>query len=565
MAITYTPPVATRLSPDLRGRALLETPSLNKGTAFTLLERQALGLDGLLPPAVETIEEQSFRAYKAYLRKPDDLERHIYLRQLQDTNEVLFYRVLLDHIEEMLPIVYTPVVAEACQEFSHIYRRPRGLIISYPLRDHIESLLRNRPNQDVSVIVVTDGERILGIGDQGVGGLGIPIGKLSLYTLIGGVPPAQTLPIILDVGTNNEQRLGDPEYLGWRHERITGDVYYDFVDRFVQAVRKELPDTLLQWEDFSKAHARPILDRYRDQLITFNDDIQGTAAVAAGAIFSGVRVSGKRLRDQQIVMLGAGSAGIGVVDMLRGALVADGLSEAEARSRLWLVNSGGLLYSGRTDLSEEQRRYAQPKERLAGFLHTLEDHHIGLGDVVHKIDATILIGLSTIPGAFTEAIVREMARKCERPIILPLSNPTSKSEAVPEDLLPWTGGRALIATGSPFPDVIYKGRKVRISQCNNVFIFPAMGLAVSATRARRVTDGMFLAAARALSQQSPALADPSAPLLPALTGLRRAAVEIAFAAGEQAQREGLCVRSSAESLRQAIVSAQWAPVYSPYL
>jgi malate dehydrogenase (oxaloacetate-decarboxylating) len=565
MAITYTPPVATRLSPDLRGRALLETPSLNKGTAFTLLERQALGLDGLLPPAVETIEEQSFRAYKAYLRKPDDLERHIYLRQLQDTNEVLFYRVLLDHIEEMLPIVYTPVVAEACQEFSHIYRRPRGLIISYPLRDHIESLLRNRPNQDVSVIVVTDGERILGIGDQGVGGLGIPIGKLSLYTLIGGVPPAQTLPIILDVGTNNEQRLGDPEYLGWRHERITGDAYYDFVDRFVQAVRKELPDTLLQWEDFSKAHARPILDRYRDQLITFNDDVQGTAAVAAGAIFSGVRVSGKRLRDQQIVMLGAGSAGIGVVDMLRGALIADGLSEAEARSRLWLVNSGGLLYSGRTDLSGEQRRYAQPKERLAGFLHTLEDHHIGLGDVVHKIDATILIGLSTIPGAFTEAIVREMARKCERPIILPLSNPTSKSEAVPEDLLPWTGGRALIATGSPFPDVIYKGRKVRISQCNNVFIFPAMGLAVSATRARRVTDGMFLAAARALSQQSPALADPSAPLLPALTGLRRAAVEIAFAAGEQAQREGLCVRSSAESLRQAIVSAQWAPVYSPYL
>jgi malate dehydrogenase (oxaloacetate-decarboxylating) len=565
MAVTYNPPMPTQLAPNLRGHALLETPSLNKGTAFTLLERQALGLDGLLPPAVETIEEQSFRAYKAYLRKPDDLERHIYLRQLQDTNEVLFYRLLLDHIEEMLPIVYTPVVAEACQEFSHIYRRPRGLIISYPLRDHIEGLLRNRPNKGVSVIVVTDGERILGIGDQGVGGLGIPIGKLSLYTLIGGVPPAETLPIILDVGTNNEQRLADPEYLGWRHERITGDEYYDFVDRFVRAATKELPDTLLQWEDFSKAHARPILDRYRDQLITFNDDIQGTAAVAAGAIFSGVRVSGRRLSDQHVVMLGAGSAGIGVADMLREAFVADGLSEAEARSRFWLINSGGLLHSGRTDLSEEQRRYAHPEDRLAHFPRTLENHRIGLSDVIHKIDATILIGLSTIPGAFTESIVREMSRKCERPIILPLSNPTSKSEAVPEDLLRWTEGRALIATGSPFPDVSYKGQKMRISQCNNVFIFPAMGLAVSAARARRVTDGMFLAAARALAQHSPALADPTAPLLPALTGLRRAAVEIAFAAGEQAQREGLAAKSSAESLRNAIVSAQWAPVYPSYL
>jgi malate dehydrogenase (oxaloacetate-decarboxylating) len=565
MAITYNPPAATRLASNLRGHALLETPSLNKGTAFTLLERQALDLDGLLPPAVETIEEQSFRAYKAYLRKPDDLERHIYLRQLQDTNEVLFYKLLLDHIEEMLPIVYTPVVAEACQEFSHIYRRPRGLIISYPLRDDIERLLRNRPNKDVSVIVVTDGERILGIGDQGVGGLGIPIGKLSLYTLIGGVPPAQTLPIILDVGTNNEQRLGDPEYLGWRHERITGDAYYDFVDRFVQAVKKELPDALLQWEDFSKTHARPILDRYRDQLITFNDDIQGTAAVTAGAIFSAVRASGRRLRDQHVVTLGAGSAGIGVADSLREALVADGLSEAEARVRFWLINSGGLLHSERADLTDEQRRYAQLTDRLASFPHTLENHRIGLSDVIHKIDATILIGLSTLPGAFTESIVREMARKCERPIILPLSNPTSKSEAVPEDLLHWTDGRALIATGSPFPEVTYKGRKMCISQCNNVFIFPAMGLAVSATRARRVTDGMFLAAARTLAKHSPAVADPAAPLLPALTGLRRAAVEIAFAAGEQAQREGLCLNSSAESLRNAIVSSQWAPVYPCYL
>ncbi len=565
MATTSPSPASSQLSSHLRGHALLETPSLNKGTAFTHEERQALGLDGLLPSVVETIEEQSVRAYKAYIRKHDDLERHIYLRQLQDTNEVLFYRLLLDHIEEMLPIVYTPVVAEACQEFSHIYRRPRGLILSYPHRDNLPKLLQNRFNKNVRVIVVTDGERILGIGDQGVGGLGIPIGKLSLYTLIGGVPPDQTLPVILDVGTNNQERLNDPEYLGWRHERITGEAYDDFVDRFVQAVKQELPDTLLQWEDFADAHARPILDRYRDQLITFNDDIQGTAAVAVGAILSAVRVSGRQLRDQHIVMLGAGSAGTGVADFLRAALVAEGLSEAEARSRFWLIDIDGLLHSQRSDLTAEQRIYAQLAERVANFPRTLASGHIGLGDVVKQINATILIGLSTVSGAFSEPIVREMARKCERPIILPLSNPTSKSEAVPEDLLRWTDGRALIAAGSPFPNVNYKGREIRIAQCNNVYIFPAMGLAISATRPRRVTDGMFLAAAHALAKQSPAQTDPSAPLLPLLTGLRGVSIEIAIAAAQQAQRDGLAPAASPESLLEAVASAQWAPHYRSHV
>ncbi|HKV64133.1 MAG TPA: NAD-dependent malic enzyme [Candidatus Acidoferrum sp.] len=565
MATASSSSPLTKLAPHVRGRILLETPALNKGTAFTLEERQALGLDGLLPPVVETIEEQSSRAYKAYLRKPDDLERHIYLRQLQDTNEVLFYRLLLDHIEEMLPIVYTPVVAEACQEFSHIYRRPRGLIISYPLRDNIRRLLQNRPHENVSVIVVTDGERILGIGDQGVGGLGIPIGKLSLYTLIGGVPPVQTLPVILDVGTNNAERLADPEYLGWRHERITGDAYDDFVDRFVQAVKLELPDTLLQWEDFARTNARPILDRYRNQLITFNDDIQGTAAVAVGAILSAVRVSGRPLRDQQIVMVGAGSAGIGVADFLREAMVADGLSEAEARSRFWLIDVDGLLHFPRTDLSPEQRTYAQSAERVANFPRTLTGGRIGLADVIKQIEATVLIGLSTTFGAFSEPVVREMARKCERPVILPLSNPTSKSEAVPADLVQWTDGRALIATGSPFPNVNYKGREIRIAQCNNVYIFPAMGLAISATRAKRVSDGMFLAAAHALAKQSPAQLDPSAPLLPLLPSLRSAAIEIAIAAAEQAQQEGLSPAMTPESLRDAIVSSQWSPQYTSYL
>src|SRR5262244_1393321 len=331
---------------------------LNKGTAFTDPERRRLGLDGLLPPQVETLEKQVVRAYAAYKRKDDDLERHIYLRALQDTNEVLFYRLLLDHVEEMTPIVYTPVVALACQQFSHIYRRPRGLFVSYPLRDSIPQLLRPNPNKDVDVIVVTDGERILGIGDQGAGGLGIPIGKLSLYTLIGGIRPERTLPIVLDVGTNNAERLNDPEYLGWRHERITGQAYFDFVDQFVQAVKQELPKTCLQWEDFATPHARPILQRYRDELLTFNDDIQGTAAVALGAVLGAVKVTGKSLKDQQIVMLVAGSAAIGVADLLRAAIRDASLSDEDAHRRFWFVDLKGLLHSERTDLTAEQRVYA---------------------------------------------------------------------------------------------------------------------------------------------------------------------------------------------------------------
>jgi malate dehydrogenase (oxaloacetate-decarboxylating) len=330
---------------------LLNRQGANKGTAFTEEERNQLGLHGLLPPYVETLDEQANRAYEAYKHKDDDLERHIYLRALQDTNEVLFYRLLLDHIEEMTPIIYTPVVALACEQFSHIYRRPRGLFISYPMRQSIPMLLRNRPNPEVDVIVVTDGERILGIGDQGAGGLGIPIGKLSLYSLIGGIPPERTLPIVLDVGTNNAQRLKDPTYFGWRHERVAGQAYFDFIDQFVQAIKQELPKTCLQWEDFATPHARPILERYRDELLTFNDDIQGTAAVALGAILSAVKVTGKGLKAQEIVMLGAGSAGIGVADLLRAAMREDGLSEPEARSRFWIIDKVGLLHSGRTDLT----------------------------------------------------------------------------------------------------------------------------------------------------------------------------------------------------------------------
>jgi len=547
--------------PDFpRGMDLLNRQGLNKGTAFTEEERSKLGLHGLLPPQVESLEEQVLRAYAAYKRKDDDLERHIYLRALQDTNEVLFYRLLLDHIEEMTPMVYTPVVALACQQFSHIYRRPRGLFISYPLRDSILTLLQNRPNRDVDVVVVTDGERILGIGDQGAGGLGIPIGKLSLYTLIGGIRPERTLPIVLDVGTNNKERLNDPEYLGWRHDRITGQPYFDFVDQFVQAVKQELPGTCLQWEDFATPHARPILQHYRDELLTFNDDIQGTAAVALGAVLGAVKVTGKSLKDQQIVMLGAGSAGIGVADGLRAAMKGEGLSELEARSHFWVVDKDGLLHSGRKDLTPEQSVYAQPEDRVSGWPRT-SNGHSGLADVIGKIEATILIGLSTVGGAFSESIVREMARKVERPIIFPLSNPTSKSEAKADDLIRWTEGRALVATGSPFAPVRYGGRTIPIAQCNNVFIFPAMGLGVVASGARRVTDAMMLAAARALAANSPALKDSSASLLPPLSDIRRVAAQIAVAVGMQAQKDGLTPKLTEDELRQRVTAAQWTPAY----
>jgi malate dehydrogenase (oxaloacetate-decarboxylating) len=547
--------------PELRGMKLLQSPAWNKGTAFTEEERTRLGLHGLLPPQVETLDEQVARAYEAYLVKRTAIGRHIYLRELQDNNEILFYRLLLAHIEEMLPVVYTPVVAEACQQFSQIYRRPRGLFVSFPRRNAIPELLRNRPNPDVDVVVVTDGERILGIGDQGVGGLGIPIGKLSLYTLIGGIPPARTLPIVLDVGTNNAERLRDPQYLGWRNERVKGPEYLTFVDRFVEAVRQELPGTLLQWEDFATPNARPLLTRYRDDLLTFNDDIQGTAAVVLGALLSAARVVGKSLKEQLIVFLGAGSAAIGVADYLRAAMVAEGLSDEEARRRFYVVDVNGLLQKGRTDLSPEQRVYARDAAEVSGWPRTHRGA-IGLADVVGSVSATILIGLSTAGGAFTEPIIREMARKTPRPAIFPLSNPTARSEARPDDLLRWTAGQALVATGSPYPPAVLGGRAWIVSQCNNVYVFPAVGLGVVASRADRVTDGMLIAAARELSRHSPALADPAASLLPALPDIRSVAVDVACAVGAAAQREGHAAPTSPEELRARVVASQWTPDYA---
>jgi malate dehydrogenase (oxaloacetate-decarboxylating) len=542
---------------------LLDTPIWNKGTAFGDDERATFGLHGLLPPSVESLEQQVGRAYEAFKAKETDLERHIYLRQLQDSNETLFYRLMLDHVEEMMPIVYTPTVGLACQQFSHIYRRPRGLIVSYPLRDSIAEILRNRPNPEVDVIVVTDGERILGLGDQGVGGLGIPIGKLSLYSLIGGIHPSRTLPIILDVGTNNHPKLNDPEYLGWRHERATGQEYLDFVDRFVQTVKKELPQTCLQWEDFATPNARPLLVRYQDQLLTFNDDVQGTAAVVLGCIAGASKVAGKNIKEHQIVFVGAGSAAIGVADYLRAAMVEEGLSEQEARARFWIVDKNGLIDSDRRDLSDEQKIYARSPEEISNWPRN-QKGQITLTEVIGKVDATTLIGLSTVKGIFSEQIVREMAKKTDRPIIFPLSNPTSRSEAEPSDLIAWTEGRALVATGSPFAPVKYDGKTIEIAQCNNVFIFPAVGLGVVGSRAHRVTDKMLLAAAKTLGNHSPALLDPTSSLLPRVKTIREVAFDIAYSVGQKAQEEGLAPKSEPEALRNKLTESRWFPEYVPY-
>ncbi|HZC93487.1 MAG TPA: NAD-dependent malic enzyme [Mycobacterium sp.] len=542
------------------GQAKLFDALTTKGTAFTHAERRSYGLLGLLPTAVKTLEEQAEHCWHEFSTRQGDLDKHIYLRALQDRNETLFYRVLHDHISESLPIVYTPTVGEACQRFSEIYRRPRGLFVSYPDRDRLDEVLGNRPQHDVDVIVVTDGQRILGLGDQGIGGMGIPIGKLSLYTLIGGIDPARTLPIVLDVGTDNVELLDDPQYLGWRHRRITDDEYYAFIDRFVAAVQQHLPHVLLQWEDFATVHALPILARYRDKLLTFNDDIQGTAAVTVGALHGAAKIAGRPLSQQQVVMLGAGSAGIGVLDMIRREMVTEGLSEQAAAERIWVVDVVGLLTDDRADLSPAQREFAQPADRVASWGLSGPAQ---LADVVHQVDVGVLLGLSTAAGAFTEAIVRELAAKTDRPIIFPLSNPTSRAEAHPAELDKWTDGRALIATGSPFAPLLRNGVEHAVAQCNNVYIFPAMGLAVTAAQATRVTDEMMRIAAATLGDASPALADPDQPLLPAWSDVPDVAVRIAHAVAVQAMADGVAPKRSSDELTERIAQVRWTPAYPP--
>jgi malate dehydrogenase (oxaloacetate-decarboxylating) len=545
---------------DRVGHRLLTEPLLNASSAFTEQQRDEFGLHGLLPAAVSTLDQQLSRTYAAYQRKNDDLERHIYLRSLQDRNEVLFYALLRRHLTEMMPIIYTPVVGLAGQQFSHIYRRPRGLFVSCPDRDRIEGIISRAPVPRVDVIVVTDGGRILGLGDQGVGGMVIPIGKLSLYTACGGIHPGRTLPILLDAGTDNPARLDDPLYLGWRHARVTGEAYDELVDKFVQAVIKRFPNVLLQWEDFGQENAGRLLERYRDKLCSFNDDIQGTGATVTGTLLAALKLCGTELTDQRIVVVGAGAAGCGISEQLVAAMVHRGLAETDARSRFFMVDRQGLILDDMRDLPSFQQRLAQPRSRISGWRLAASGAVI-LADVIANVQPTILIGFSGRPGLFTEPIVREMARHAPRPIILPLSNPTSHSEAAPADLLEWTGGRAIIATGSAFSDVVFRGETIPIAQCNNSYIFPAIGLGVLSARARRVTDGMLMAAAEALAQASPVNRDVQAPLLPPLRDIHEVTRQIARSVALQAQRDGVADLVPAEILEDQLTANFWVPAY----
>ncbi|MDX6528979.1 MAG: hypothetical protein QOH41_1269 [Blastocatellia bacterium] len=546
---------------SITGQRLLDDPLLNKSTAFPEAERRELGLMGLLPVHISNIEEQLARVYENYQRKENDIERYIFLAALQDRNETLFYRLLLEHVTEMMPIIYTPTVGEACRLYSHVFRSARGLYISYPFRDEILALLNNAPVANAEVIVVTDGERILGLGDLGVGGMGIPVGKLSLYTVCAGIHPATTLPILLDVGTDNRELLDDPLYLGWRHERVRGKEYEDFIDAFVAAIKQKFPRALLQWEDFSKHNAPNILERYRDRLCTFNDDIQGTGAVTVAGLLAASSLTRTKLSEHRIVILGAGASAIGISDQIVAAMMVEGVTAPEARARLWLVDSQGLVHTGRTKLGPFKQKYARAIEETLNW--TLDDPpQLSFSEVIKNVKPTILIGTSAQPGAFTEEIVSEMAKHVERPVIFPLSNPTSKSEATPSDLLDWTEGRAVIATGSPFPHVVRDGRVIRIGQCNNSFIFPGVGLGVIASGARRVTDAMFVAAARVLSEFAPVLHDPEAPLYPPLEQVREVSLKVAVAVALEAQRSGLA-EVDLDNLEQTITGKMWAPDYVP--
>jgi malate dehydrogenase (oxaloacetate-decarboxylating) len=548
---------------ELEGTALLTNPMLNKGTAFTDEERTAFALHGLLPPHVGTLEVQSARRLQAVRKLASDLDRYVFLRGLQDANETLFYAVLTQNLEEMLPLVYTPTVGEGCQTFSHYWHYPRGLFLSWPQRDRIKEILAHPRFDKVEAIVVSDGERILGLGDQGADGMGIPIGKLSLYTACAGLHPSTTLPILLDVGTDNKERLADPIYIGWRHQRVRGQDYDDFVESFVNAVQERWPHALLQWEDFARANAGRMLQRYRDRLCTFNDDIQGTAAVAAGTLLAAVKVTGQPIRDQRIAIVGAGSAGIGIANLLLRVMIDAGLPEAEARQRFYAIDRDGLLVEGMPGVLDFQRPFAQSSIAVANWPRAQADV-IGLADVVANANPTVLIGVSGQPGIFREDIIRQMAAAVARPIIFPLSNPTSRSEATPQDLMAWTEGHAVIGTGSPFPPVVRNGRSFAVDQTNNAYVFPGIGLGVLAVRAGRVTDGMFVAAAKVLAEISPAARDTHAPLLPPVTQLREVAFAVAKAVARQARGEGQCERFDDEELDGLIARKMWKPVYRPY-
>ncbi|WP_350550145.1 NAD-dependent malic enzyme [Pseudoalteromonas sp. 120-MNA-CIBAN-0494] len=544
------------------GPGLLETPLLNKGSAFSQKERENFNIAGLLPPRYETIEEQVERCYQQYSSFTDNLNKHIYLRAIQDNNETLYYRLVRDHIEEMMPIIYTPTVGDACEKFSDIYRSARGLFISYENRFQIDDILRNATKGKVKVIVVTDGERILGLGDQGIGGMGIPIGKLSLYTACGGISPAYTLPVMLDVGTNNEKLLNDPMYMGARHKRITQDEYDEFLDLFIKAIKRRWPNVLLQFEDFAQPNAMPLLKRYRNEICSFNDDIQGTAAVTVGSLLAACRVKNERLADQKVVFVGAGSAGCGIAEQIVSQMVFEGISEAQARSQVFMVDRFGLLSEGMEGLRDFQQVLAQPQARLSEW--TFSGEFASLLDVMHCSKPDILIGVSGQPGLFTEQVIRAMYSGCAQPIIFPLSNPSKQVEAHPIDIINWTEGKALVATGSPFAPVEYNGELFPIPQCNNSYIFPGIGLGVIAAKATRITDAMLSVSSEMLAESSPRANTGKGSLLPALTEIETLSKRIAFAVGKKAIEEGVALDISDDALWAAIDKNYWLPKYRNY-
>jgi malate dehydrogenase (oxaloacetate-decarboxylating) len=536
---------------------------LNKGTAFTEVERDAFDLHGLLPPSIGVLDEHISRRLQVLRSFATDLERYSFLRGLHDLNETLFFALVMQNLEEVLPLVYTPTIGAGCQQFSRLFRKPRGLFLSLPHKKRLKRILANPHFDRVEAIVVTDGERILGLGDQGAGGMGIPIGKLALYTACGGIHPATTLPMMLDVGTDNPECLADPLYVGWRHERVRGPEYDDFVETFVNAVAERWPHVLLQWEDFAKNNATRLLDRYRDRLCTFNDDIQGTAAVATGTLMSASNITKVPLTEQRIVVLGAGSAGCGIAALIQKAMMDAGLQQRDAAARFFMVDRDGLLVEGMDDIASYQKPFAQKKSVAGGWKLDHPDK-VALLDVVRNTRPSVLIGVSGQPGAFSEPVVRAMAEHNERPVIFPLSNPTSRAEATPEDLEIWTDGRAVMGTGSPFPPLMRGGIKFKVDQTNNSYIFPGVGLGVIAVKARRVTDTMFMAAAKALADVSPARTNPNGNLLPPVTSLRDVSAAVAMAVALQAHNEGLAEGINADEIEGLIRAHIWTPRYLPY-
>ncbi|MBU2869778.1 NAD-dependent malic enzyme [Colwellia sp. E2M01] len=552
------------------GPSLLETPLLNKGSAFSQEERGSFNLTGLLPPRFETIEEQTQRAYRQYSCFNTDINKHIYLRAIHDNNETLFFNLVQNNLAEMLPIIYTPTVGDACEQFSDIYRSSRGLFISYDDRFNIDDILRNATKNKVKVIVVTDGERILGLGDQGIGGMGIPIGKLSLYTACGGISPAYTLPVMLDVGTNNQKLLDDPMYMGARHKRIDQDSYDEFLELFISAVKRRWPSVLLQFEDFAQPNAMPLLQRYKDRICCFNDDIQGTAAVSVGTLLAACRNKGAKLSEQRVAFVGAGSAGCGIAEQIISQMVSEGLSDAQARSQVFMVDRFGLLTEGMKDLRDFQQKLVQSKAAISSWtLNNSSENEQGekfasLLDVMHGAKPDILIGVSGQAGLFTEQVITAMKSHCELPIVFPLSNPSRQVEATPSQVINWTQGQVIIATGSPFDPVEYDGKTFPIAQCNNSYIFPGIGLAVVTAKISRITEEMLQVASETLAAASPLANNQSDELLPPLTAISQLSKDIAFAIAQVAFKQNLALPMSDEELLAAIESNFWKPIYRQY-